>query len=493
MAATATTTQRDFDHLREHSIGLPGVLFQSITHMAPAAAVAYSIYISVPHAGPALPVSVFLALVACLLAANSIGQLAKEMPSAGGLYTYAARTLGPYTGFVVGWLFLLFEPLVAPFLFLECGWAMHEVMSSEAGWHYSGQWWIWVLVLAAIVFLVTYRDIRISTTAGIILGCFEIGVFLALAIWMLISNAGDLNLQPFNPRHAPEETFNGVFKGMVFAILAFIGFEASAPLGEEAKHPRWAIPRAVVGSCLLIGLFYLVAAYAWVFGEGFDQFTEKAGASADPWRELGKVFWSTGWVLVFAAIINSIIANSNAGFNAATRVFYAMARNGIMPKPLARTHPVFKTPHIAIIANTVLAVVLSLLIGWKWGPLFGFFMIATAATIVVILVYMLVMLGSIRYYMTERRDAFNWLLHLVFTAAGIFLFFWPLFYQFNPVPAAPVKYAVWFAVGWVIAGLILGAILWQTRPQALRNAQRIYVDDETVTAAPTTAPAAEPA
>ena len=53
------------------------------------------------------------------------------MPSAGGLYTYAAKSLGPYAGLLVAWFFLLFEPLVAPFLFLECGWAMHEVMSSK--------------------------------------------------------------------------------------------------------------------------------------------------------------------------------------------------------------------------------------------------------------------------------------------------------------------------------------------------------------------------
>jgi len=65
-----------FDHLREHSIGLPQVLFQSITHMAPAAAVAYSIYISVPDARQALPLSVGLALIACLCAATAIGQLA---------------------------------------------------------------------------------------------------------------------------------------------------------------------------------------------------------------------------------------------------------------------------------------------------------------------------------------------------------------------------------------------------------------------------------
>src|SRR4051794_31705447 len=135
MEAASTAERRDFDHLREHSIGLPGVLFQSITHMAPAAAVAYSLYISVPHAGTALPLAVLLALVACLLAANSIGQLAKDMPSAGGLYTYAARTLGPYAGWIVAWFFMLFEPLVAPFLFLECGWAMHEVMANEVGWN----------------------------------------------------------------------------------------------------------------------------------------------------------------------------------------------------------------------------------------------------------------------------------------------------------------------------------------------------------------------
>ena len=110
---------------------------------------------------------------------------------------------------------------------------------------------------------------------------------------------------------------------MVFAILAFIGFEASAPLGEEAKNPRRTVPRAVVGSALAIGLFYVLCSYAWVFGAGFDNFVAQA-TGADPWRNLGKVFWGTGWVLVFLAICNSIAANSNAAVNAATRVFYSL-------------------------------------------------------------------------------------------------------------------------------------------------------------------------
>ena len=131
----ASAPAQRFDHLREHSIGLPQVLFQSITHMAPAAAVAFSIGAAVTHAGPALPLAVAFALVACALVATSIGQLAKQLPSAGGLYSYVARSLGPEAGFMVGWAFLLFEPLVAPLLFLIFAWATTDVVDNKIGWH----------------------------------------------------------------------------------------------------------------------------------------------------------------------------------------------------------------------------------------------------------------------------------------------------------------------------------------------------------------------
>ena len=116
------------DRLRERSIGLPHVLFQSITHMAPGAAIAFSILFSVQFAGPALPLSVLLALVACLLVASSIGQLARKIPSAGGLYSYVTHGLGPVPGFFVGLVFMLFQPLVAPLLFLIFAWATTDVV-----------------------------------------------------------------------------------------------------------------------------------------------------------------------------------------------------------------------------------------------------------------------------------------------------------------------------------------------------------------------------
>jgi amino acid transporter len=477
-AATASGGQ--FEHLREHSIGLPQVLFQSITHMAPAAAVAYSIFISVPYSQQALPLSVGLALIACVCAATAIGQLAKRFPSAGGMYTYAARSLGPWAGFLVAWLFILFEPLVAPFLYLEFGWAMSDVFQNEVGWHYSGQWWVWVVVMTIFVFLLTYRDIRISTTAGVILGSFEILIFGALALWMIFSNTGRLNLQPFNPHHAVNE-WSGVFKGMVFAILAFIGFEAAAPLGEEAKHPRRTVPIAVVGSAVLIGLFYVLCSYAWVFGAGFDNFVNQATTNPDPWRALGKVFWAGGWVLVFLAIVNSIAANSNAGMNAATRVFYALSRNKLAPRPLGHVHPRFKTPTNAIIGMSVFALGLALLFGWKWGPLDGFFTIATMAVPPVILVYMLVSLGSMVYYLGPRRQDFNVLLHVILPIGGIVLFFFPLYYQFWKYPPIyPEKYGNWVDIGWVGLGIALTIFLAVWRPGKIADMEHVYVEDETV-------------
>jgi amino acid transporter len=473
----ATAAPRSFEHLREHSIGLPQVLFQSITHMAPAAAVAYSIYISVPDAQQALPLSVALALIACICAATAIGQLAKHFPSAGGMYTYAARSLGPGSGFLVAWLFVLFEPLVAPFLYLEFGWAMREVFQSETGFDWSGQWWVWVVLITIVVFLLTYRDIRISTTAGVILGAFEIVIFGGLAIWMLISNAGDVNLQPFNPSNAVGD-WSGVFKGMVFAILAFIGFEAAAPLGEEARDPRRNIPRAVVGSAILIGAFYVLCSFAWVFGAGFDDFVKQA-TGADPWRNLGKVFWSTGWILIFLAICNSIVANSNAAVNAATRVFYALARNRLAPDPLGRTHPDFKTPHVAIIWMSGFALVLALVAGTIWDPLTGFSLIATIAVPVVIVVYMIVSVGCVRYYLTERRAEFNPFIHAVLPLAGIVLFFFPLYYQFYKAPPTyPIKAANWIAIVWLAVGIVLAIWLSRSRPETLRDVEHVYVDDE---------------
>ena len=343
-------------------------------------------------------------------------------------------------------------------------------MRTNVGWDWTGQWMVWVLFAAAVVFFLTYRDVRLSTRAGIALGIFEVGVFAALAIWMILSNLGDLTLQTFDPTNAEAGTFNGIFKGMVFCILAFIGFESSAPLAEETRDPRRNIPKAVLGACLGVGLFYVLCSYAWVIGTGFPNFTTDTLAQANPWQHLGDVYWSTGWVLIFLAIVNSALANSNAGVNASSRVIFAMGRNGVLPRAFARTHPEHRTPHVAIIAQTVFGVVLALLLGWKWGPLNGFGVISFAATSLVIVVYISVCLATISYYWRKARAEWNWWLHGIFPALGALAFLPPLYYQYRPLAPEPLRFGNFAAIAAFVLTILVTAYV--AMKQALAARQR---------------------
>jgi len=157
-----------------------------------------------------------------------------------------------------------------------------------------------------------------------------------------------------------------------------------------------------------------------VIGPGFSGFTNTATGSANPWRDLGIAFWGGGWVLVFFAIINSALANSNAGATAASRVLYSLGRNGAIPRAFGRTHPTHKTPHVAILAQTVLGIGVALLLGWKYDLITAFSIIATAVTIVVIVVYILVCFATVVFF--SRRGDYNPWVHWVMPLAGAAVF-----------------------------------------------------------------------
>src|SRR5439155_10893616 len=129
---------------------------------------------------------------------------------------------------------------------------------------------------------------------------------------------------------------SGVFAASVFTILAFIGFEAAAPLAEEARDPRRTIGRAVILSCLGIGVFYVITTYAATVFTGPTKMVDFQPGIG--WEGLGRAMWGSAWVFVFLAIVNSTIANANAGSNAATRTMFAMGRVRILPKMLADVH-----------------------------------------------------------------------------------------------------------------------------------------------------------
>ena len=208
------------------------------------------------------------------------------------------------------------EPLVAPLLYLIFGNVVASTLQAEFGWSYD-TWWVVAAVAAALlVFVFGWFGVRLSTGAGTILGLFEILVFAALAVTLIVQ-AGDANTGTvFGTEFATVEGFgglSGVIAGSVYTILAFIGFEAAAPLAEEARDPRRTVRLAVIYSCLLIGLFYVLTTYAAAVFFGPDRFAEFPTAGGNnPWDFLAREAWGAGWVLVFLAVANSAIANANA-------------------------------------------------------------------------------------------------------------------------------------------------------------------------------------
>jgi amino acid transporter len=475
--------------LAREAIGLREVLFQSITHMAPAAAVAFSIIAGAQYAGGALPLAVVIALVGCACVAYTIGELARYLPSAGGMYTYTARGLHPGAGFLVAWGYAFVEPLVAPVLYLIFGIVTAGTLDAEFNCAIcrADQWWIWSTVSAVIVFVLGYLGIQISTRAGTLLGLFEIAVFAAVSLW-LIAKADQNTFEVFTTGAATVEGFSGltgVFAASIYTILAFIGFEAAAPLAEETRDPRRTIRRAVIYSALGIGAFYVLTTYAATVFFGPSRMAGFAGFNnGDPWTGLGRTVWGAAWVLVFLAILNSAVANSNAGANATTRTWYAMGRIRVLPSFFTLVHPRWRSPYLAVIGQLIVGLGVALPLGFLFQPLQAFILIATMATAVIVLIYITVNLAAIRFYLTEHRAEFNVVKHLVIPLIGI-AFFAPAWltamgiraFNFVARLSGPARFTGLVVGIWVALGVLYLIYLSAQHPERIQNTGRIFIEE----------------
>jgi amino acid transporter len=482
------------ESLQRNAIGLTEVLFQSITHMAPAVAVALSIGAATGFAGRLTPLAVVLAMVACLFTAYSIGQLAKHLPSAGGMYTYVARGLGPFFGWLMAWAFALAEPLVAPILLAAFGFFGATFLTAYLhigeGVTYL---WVYLAVLCGLLlWWLIYSGVQLSTRTGVLLGAIEISIFVFVSV-VLIASAGSKNtLSVFIPG---DEGIQPAFQGMIFCLLAFIGFEAAAPLGEEAREPRRTIPRAVIWSTVGVGAFYVLCYYAATVYFGQDRMGEfYAFNGGDPWGFMAtEVLGTLGGILVVFAIINSSLANANSGATAATRSIFSMARGGLLPKFFAAVHPTHRTPVNAVHAQVLVAIVVAVVGGLVLaddpleglGPINIYIFIGTMLGLLFAGMYMAVNVAVIGFYWRERRDEFNVIKHLLIPVLGVLAMVpammsviggltIPLFDVELPAYTTSLRFTAPIVGAWMLIGIVIFVVLWFTNRAALDRMSEVY-------------------
>ena len=487
---TSPTRANETSGLHTGAIGLREVLFQSITDMAPGAAVAASIPAGAAFAGGALPLSVLVALVACLLTAFCIGQLAKNIPAAGSLGTYVARGLHQSLGFLVSWGYVAIGVLIPPLVLLQLGFTTASTIHGEWSAYPANLWWPWTVAGALIVVAAGLYGVQTSAVFGTILGVFEVLVFVVLGVLFIVHAGGHNTGKVFGTSFTPSAHHGlaGVIGGSVFTILAFGGFEGATPLAEEARDPRKTIPRAVIGAVLIVGIFYVFTTYAADVAFGPGRFATFSSSGPGSWLGLARILYGFFWWFVFAAIVNSTIANSNAGVNVASRTGFAMGRIGAFPHALARVSD-RRAPYVGIIATGVLTLALSLWLGFQYDPTTAFAIVGTALVIMLVSIYIVSNAACIGYFLRNPSAGFNPFSHILIPLLGIAAFFpawlsaigWnPFGWSFISALTAPLSYAVRGVIVWMIIGVVYLLVLYVRDPQRVADVARIHLDEEPV-------------
>lgn len=348
-----TTTKTKQKHRSTHGLKpacLPfgEVLAQSFAVIAPTTIPASNIGLIVALSGNGAWLSFVLGMIGLVLVSININQFASRSASPGSLYSYIVKGLGPTAGVICGW------SLVLAYLFtgmsVLCGFAnFSSSLIGHLGIHPST---ITLLAIGAgISWYAAYKDIQLSAMAMLWMEGASLVLIAVLGgiIWAHKGFALDmsqLTLQNVTP--------GNVAMGLVLVMFGFSGFESATSLGDEAKNPLRTIPRAVMGSVILAGLFFISMTYIEVLG--FSGTGVSITTTEEPLgflaQQAGVGFLGT--LVAFSALF-SFFACVLGSINPAARVFFTMARHGLFHSSLGSAHSANRTPHVAVTMCSLIA------------------------------------------------------------------------------------------------------------------------------------------
>ncbi|MBU6449054.1 MAG: APC family permease, partial [Rhodospirillales bacterium] len=468
--------------LKSNSVGLAGAVIMSAAIMGPAVSTFFNPQFSTPFSGPATPFVYFACLIAILITASGIMEMAAETPSAGSFYTYVAQGLGPHAGFVTGGLMFLAYALLPPIEVALIGAYLQQTIQQEFGINIP--WCLISLVPWGFMTFLALEGVQSSLRTAMVLFIIEVGVVMTMAIIVVaMGGAHGLTVQPLSPASSPHGV-QGLVIGAVFAALSFVGFEGATTLGEEVRRPRRNVPLAIALSTIAVGVLYTFCIWAEIVGLGVDKVATLTGAST-PWNDLAHMYapWMTP--LIILASVSSMFAvsvNSNTGI---VRILYTMGREGLLPRALAHINPKHNTPSNAVLFQSGFTFLTVLIVGALSGGLgnpnggsnvYGY--LGFLLTLAILVVYVFANIAAIAYFMKRRSG--KMLRHVFLPALGCLLMVGLFAGQIVENTGAPYTWMPWITLAW-FAVLVLGATwLAVTRPETLRKAGAVLGSEEPV-------------
>jgi len=489
-AAQPAPGTEGYEHLGARKLSLPDVVAQSVGFLGPVFSAAFLIPLVAgiisatgKGGGVASPISVIIAAIGVFALGWVVTRYAKRIHAAGSLYDYVAEGLGRRAGVAAGWLYYGGILALVSGLVLLIGGYLQSTIASDFGVTPLPNW-AWSLLVIAFLFVVAYFGVRISTRFQLGLALVSLSVLTAFFAYVVVDLGSANSAKPFNPSSATDG-WSGIFFGVLYGVLLFVGFETSANLAEETPRPKRHIPVAIMFTVGFAMVFYVLASYAQIAGFHFSLKTLSKAATA-PLFALGAPSSAGGygsvWVdrLLELVVLFDMLAVALGCTVSSSRGIFAMARDRRLPSPLAAVSKRHDTPVGAVLV-VIGSCLLFLVFNQFWTGLFAlpktphYFAVfswnSTFGGFALVVVYLLMSLGalrSLRFDPGPVRLAIAAVVGIVITGGAI----WGSFYGVSsPTILAPWIALAWFAVGIVVAVTTKGRASAAESLEELRDAQ----------------------
>lgn len=403
------------------------------------------------RAGPAVILSFAVAGAVCAFAALAYAELATMMPASGSAYTYSYASMGELAAWIIGWALILEYSVVCSAV--AVGWSGYAVgflhglgidlpTALVGGPASGGLINVPAILIVAAVTGMLLIGTRESANVNAVLVLVKISA-LALFVALAIPAFNTANFEPFSPygfgAHVDESGANrGVMSAAAIIFFAFYGFDAVSTAAEETKDPGRNLSIGIIGSMLICTLIYMTVAAAAIGAVPFSEFAKSSEPLAHVLRTLGH---GKSAALIAAAAVVALPTVILAFMYGQSRIFFVMARDGLLPHQLGRVHEKSGAP----VAMTIITGVVCALIGGVL-PLATIAELANAGTLAAF-VATAAALMILRVREPNRARPFKTPLAFVVGPAAILGCLY-LFFSLPTVTQA--RFFIWMAIGLVV-------------------------------------------
>ncbi|MGN6795722.1 MAG: APC family permease [Streptosporangiaceae bacterium] len=458
--------------LKRDSLNLPRLAFIGLAYFSLAPVVYLNMgFMESDSGGPVMPFLFILITIAVLPTAISYAIMNNRRPSAGSGYTWLWESTYPGIGLWLGWMMITTYVVVTALYPPAFGTFFNALLSY---FHLTANTWTGVGGGIAAILIVGYLNHNNIKLSSLVIGILMVteAIFIAAVAIVIVVKGGHLghfSATPFNPG-AATLGFSGLSLAAIFAFLSIAGVDAVAPVAEESKTPRRLIPLATILITLMAGLFWTLVSYGFAISVPVSAVEHYVNAGQiTPVLPITRSYIG-GWaVLVPITGFTAALASFGAALYAASRITFALSREGFLNNYFADLHPRFRTPWRAEAATLVVSLVFLIAVSfWQGGPESAYAYLGEIFVFCVLILYMFVNLANLVYHARFQRASFNWFLNGFIPVAGIIIDGYILYKGFFVTELAlPFKIGssiVWFCVAWAVIGIIW-ALLWTRRRQ----------------------------